>query len=238
MKQHIDIHFRSIDDTPINKDPDLHSKKLNAYHTYLWSKPLPSGDIFHLKSNDVSPYKLMYQSLEGILELSSDCICHTYSKTKRMKEIVSTANQEAIAKCLDLGRSIGGYLIFPSTRMDNQATINVMRGFHPLILDRIDLTLECIRRWYVHIESPLYKHLERYRSFFELFVDFKTYINFFLLNDFIDEQTGEVLFLIPFNDFKKTKALPSNEEEYREYISQLTHAIQKRNERIINYTRI
>ena len=33
-------------------DPDEHSPTLRAYHKLLWSKPLPSGDMFELNVID------------------------------------------------------------------------------------------------------------------------------------------------------------------------------------------
>ena len=62
-------------------------------------------------------------------------------------------------------------------------TINGERGWNKRIVDRFDLTLECIRRYYLDIESPLKETLERYKSFFLLFEDFRHYVEFFFLQD-------------------------------------------------------
>jgi hypothetical protein len=51
----IDITFDFRSDTAPGKDPDTFSPTLRTYHQLLWSKPLPSGQLFRL---DVSgpPY--------------------------------------------------------------------------------------------------------------------------------------------------------------------------------------
>ena len=44
----IDIEFDVFSDTPSGKDPDSYSPTLRSYHRELWSKPLPSGELFAL----------------------------------------------------------------------------------------------------------------------------------------------------------------------------------------------
>ena len=48
-------------------------------------------------------------------------------------------------------------------------TTNVSRGINPSIKDTFDLTLECIRRFYLNENSPLSHTLRRYSLFFSLF---------------------------------------------------------------------
>lgn len=45
-------------------------------------------------------------------------------------------------------------------------------------MDRFDLTLECIRRHYLNMDSPLAPTLSRYTKFFALFGDFPGYVSF------------------------------------------------------------
>jgi hypothetical protein len=141
----------------------------------------------------------------GNFNLTSDSIGHTYSRIKRTKDIISNINPDRIYEFWNLAHTIGAYLIFPSDTIDNKRTINVVRGLHPYIIDRIDFTLECIRLWYLNLESPLYKHLNRYRNFFEIFTDFKQYIDFFLLNDLVSDEDYNIKFLLPFHGFEKQK---------------------------------
>ena len=44
-------------------------------------------------------------------------------------------------------------------------TINGARGFSRQISDQLDLTMECIRLYYLDLQSPLYETLKRYDSF-------------------------------------------------------------------------
>ena len=82
----IDVNFDVYSDTPKERDPDSHSPTLRKYHQLLWSKELPSGNIFTL--TDKVPRKLHHNSDLGEFLISSDSIGHTYRSTKVMSEIV------------------------------------------------------------------------------------------------------------------------------------------------------
>jgi hypothetical protein len=79
--------------------------------------------------------------------------------------------------------------------------------------DRMDLTLEAIRRHYLGERSPLTEVLGRYSDFFRLFVDFQGYVEFWHLNDLIAAD-GRVRFYLPFDDFCRNAA-PATVAEYR-----------------------
>lgn len=224
----IDIKYNMHTDSNY-KDPDTYSKTLNTYHKFLWSKPLPNGETFKLMSNESKP---LYLKL-GEVKLSSDCIAHEYVKLKSMQHIISKIDKNDLNTTLDLFSTIGGYIIFPSYKIDNKATINVIRGLHPRLKDRFDLTLECIRRWYIGEESPLYKHLDRYHDFFNLFSNFKGYVDFFLLNDLVDESYN-ILFWRSFESFD-TNPLPQNVVEYNDFIKNVSRFINSRNNRIAEW---
>jgi hypothetical protein len=213
------------------KDPDTYSKTLNSYHHYLWSKFLPNGVMFNLESIGDYKYHLIYNNDSFIMKLSSDSIIHPYHYFKRMQHIISQIPQKDIEYFHHIGATIGGYIIFPSEKINGKGTINTVRGFHPLILDRFDLTLECIRRYYLEENSPLYDHFLRYKYFFNLFMDFKGYVDFFLLNDLVDENY-HVKFWLPFTEFGITKALPKDKEEYNIYMSNVIEFVKNRNRRI------
>lgn len=61
----------------------------------------------------------------------------------------------------------------------HQNNMNGMRGINPYISDRWDLTLECIRRYYNGEKSRLSEAIEADKEFFDLFVDFKGFVDFF-----------------------------------------------------------
>jgi hypothetical protein len=115
-----------------------------------------------------------------------------------------------------LGYTMGGMLVFPCNQVDRKPTINVARGFHPKISDRMDLTLECVRRYYRHEDSPLAPALGRYAGFFALFEDCQGYVNFFLLEDLVSSDCEAVRFFMPFNDFSPP-AIPGDLDTYLEF---------------------
>jgi len=217
------------------RDPDTYSKKLHKYHTLLWNKQLPNGEVFNLVPSLSAPYYFKTPLLDNKFIFSSDAIIHTYSRRPSMSKIVNKFSKDEINEFLDLASTAGAYIIFPANKINNQPTINMIRGMHPRIDDRFDLTLECIRLWYLGGDSPLYKHIDRYKEFFELFVNFKGYVDFFLLNDLVDENYEKVNFWLTFVDFSKIKPIPRDEKEYRYYMKKVTKFVNARNKRIIKY---
>lgn len=219
----IDPSFDFYSDTPDGKDPDIHSPTLRRYHQLLWSKKLPNGTKLDL-SMTPSTY------LEGCsMVFSSDAISNSYRHTKRIAHIVN-ASKEDSDRLFTTGSQIGGYIIFPSNRVHRKPTINGARGMNPRIADRFDLTLECIKRHYHSESSPLSDVLARYKTFFDAFVSFKEYVNFFLLKDFVTPDY-EVKFFLPFNNFH-TNGLPQSTKAYTEYSWAATNCLKARTARI------
>jgi hypothetical protein len=122
-------------------------------------------------------------------------------------------------------------MVFPGNRVDGKQTINGARGFTRKIADRLDLTLECIRRHYLGRPSPLDHVLARYRDFFALFEDFKGYVEFFILQDLVAHDYGAVKFFMPFEDFN-TPSVPKDADTYGEYRRLSIEFIEARNRRI------
>ena len=231
-KKHIDINFNFYSDTPEGKDPDSYSPTLRNYHKTLWSKPLPNGLIFDL--DDKTPMLLHHKSELGEYFLASDSIGHTYSKWQSTSHIINKVSPDEIDSFFSLCSTIGGYIIYPSKRVDNQMTINGARGVNPKIKDRFDLTLECIRRHYTSEKSPLSDTLKRYSSFFNLFKNFQGYIDFFLLQDLVTEKYSSIKYFIPFKSFENFP-LPNNVDEYRLYKKNMTDLILARSQRMLNF---
>ena len=127
--------------------------------------------------------------------------------------------------------TIGGYLVFPSKRIDGKMTINGARGTNSKIKDRFDLTLECIRRYYAGEDSPLDETLQRYSSFFNLFETFWGYVDFFHLQDLVSDDCSTVKFYLPFDNFERS-ALPLNVSEYLSYKKLVLDFVSARNQRI------
>jgi hypothetical protein len=93
--------------------------------------------------------------------------------------------------------------------------------------------LECIRLYYAGQQSPLIDTFLRYKNFFDLFENFQGYIDFFLLNDLVDENEN-IRFYSAFDNFK-TKPTFNNVDEYLVYKKKVTDFINSRNKRIENY---
>jgi hypothetical protein len=148
-----------------------------------------------------------------------------------MAHIINQLSEGEVNELFSVGSTIGAYILFPSNRIDWQPTINGARGMNHKIADRFDLTLECIRRYYLQQDSPLATTLKRYASFFDLFDNFRGYVDFFLLQDLVAYDYDSIHFYLPFDEFKSSP-LPSNVSEYRTYRSGVLNFIHSRNRRI------
>lgn len=214
-------------------DPDVTSPTLRRYHRLLWRKSLPSGELFDLQANRHDTY-LFYDLPAGGISLGSDAITHSY-KHQAKKKWLTTRIPDVVQDLFDRGSTIGAYIIFPNSQIDRNHTINQARGMNHLIDDRFDLTLECIRRFYIDEPSPLTETFARYASFFELFESFECYSQFFLLDDLLDQQ-GHIRFFLPFDHFQSPPEF-RDVEDYMVYRDNVVDFISARNSRIEDYAR-
>jgi hypothetical protein len=212
------------------KDVDSYSPTLRRYHQALWSKPLPSGAPFDLDDTTPNSY-LHHRSNLGEFFLASDTVITTLTGHGALAPIRHLIPESETITFLSHCFTIGGMLVFPGNRVNGKMTINGARGFHPRITDRLDLTLECIRRHYLGQPSPLGGVLDRYRDFFALFEDFHGYVDFFLLQDLVTNDYSRVAFFAPFDDFM-TPAIPKDINTYREYTRLSIEFVQARSRRI------
>ncbi len=226
----IDITFDFRSDTPPNKDPDTWSPTLCRYHKLLWSKRLPSGELFDLDYK-TAPFYLRHCSDLGDFCLSSDTVIPTFKKRtidQVPKDLMTFGG---------LGYTIGGMMLFPAIQIRRKWTINQARGCTKKIRDRFDLTLECIRRHYAGGESPLSKVLARYQDFFGLFRDFSGYVEFFLLQDIVTDDCKAVRFFTPFDDFNSSP-VPDSLSAYLAYKKSAVEFLNARNQRILDWSEI
>jgi len=214
------------------RDIDKYSPTLKKHHQLLWSKPLPSGEMFDLKP--MSNRYLVFRPDELVFSLSSDQISNSMRTTERMKHITSQVSEAELDEFQYLGATLGGTILFPGKQINRKITINVARGWSKQIEDRIDLTLECIRLQYEGHPNPLGATLAIYWKFFELFETFDQYVNFFLLQDLVPD--GRVKFFLPFDDFKRP-ALPVDVDEYREYMDNGKAFVRERGRRMNQWAR-
>lgn len=242
---HIDVNFDFTTDTPnywnnfwerdillgcAGNDPDNKSKTLQIYHQLLWSRELPNGKKMELEIGK-GRYYLQW---EGFC-FGSDSIIASfrYKRYRSMIEKVSNLlpnYHSFMENYLHKSYTIGGEIIFPK----KAGGINQSRGCNMYIKDRWDLTLECIRLFYLGEISPLYDVLSKEKDFFDLFVDFKGYIDFFFLQDCVSPDYNQVDFWIGGKDFIRNP-LPKTPEEYLIWINKELDFIYKRNKRIQSY---
>lgn len=231
----LNIAFDFRTDTPEGKDPDVFSPTLRSYHKLLWSKPLPSGVVFEL--DDITPgWYLHHRSKFGEFFLTSDAVVPTFRYSPVIRNVFKVPEYK-LEEFIRIGYTIGGMMLFPGNRIDGKMTINGARGFHPRIKDRFDLTVECIRRHYGGVDSPLSKVLARYADFFGLFGDFHGYVEFFLLQDLVDDDCSAVKFHAPFKDFGLSP-IPQTLGMYQAYQERAIAFIEARNCRVARYYRL
>ena len=227
MRTDIDITFDFRRDTPGGRDPDTYSRTLRRYHKLLWSKRLPSGELFEL--DDTTPGNYLYhRSAVGEFSLSSDAVIPTFRWASHIKKLISDEELKAFNA---VGYTIGGMMVFPGNQIDGMWTINQARGCTKRIGDRFDLTLECIRRHYSEGESPLSGVLAWYARFFNLFGDFRGYVEFFLLQDLVSTDFSSVKISVPFDNFRGSP-IPADAHEYNAYENSSIVFIEARNQRI------
>lgn len=239
----IDTHFDFTSDTPNYwknfwkdpcgigggyNDPDAYSSTLQLYHSILWSKELPNGEYMDLslgKGYDYLTWKDFRFGSDSILA------SFRYIKYRSMLQEVAKVvpdYQAFIENFLRKSYTIGGSIIFPKKN-----SINRRRGCNPLIKDRWDLTLECIRRYYCNQSSPLSDTMSLNKDFFDLFVDFKGYVDFFYLQDCVSPDYQNVIMWID-NDNFSNAPLPKSVNEYILWINNQLEFVEKRNARIEN----
>lgn len=211
-------------------DPDSASLTLQRYHKELWSRKLPNGEVMELEEG-YGPNYLTWKNFR----FGSDAIIvgFRYFKYRNMIEQVMDRVGDYKAYYEDLIRksyTMGGMIIFPK----HWSSMNQNRGKNYIISDRWDLTLECIRRYYKGEDSPLYSTIVADKEFYDLFVDFKGYVDFFFLQDCVSEDYSQVD--IWCGDGTMTESgLPKTLDEYFAFIDKEFEFLSKRNKRIDDY---
>jgi hypothetical protein len=238
----VDINYDFRKDLDVDKD----SYKLKKYHKILWSKELPNKEIFSLDTTK-GEY-LIFHSNSNRIRLSSDWIINTYlhwnyPSIDKIKKQISVYDYDNFNK---LAYTIGSYIIFPLDPIDTPSstyTINTGRCqlVNCKIKDRFDLTLECIRRYYLKKENPFYNEenplsevICDFAYYFDLFVNFKEFCDFYLLQDLTKNNYSEIKYFLTFNSFS-IDPFPKNVDDYREYMKKATEFIIARNKRIDDY---
>lgn len=213
-------------------DPDKDSPTLRTYHQTLWSKPLPNGEVMQLEKGKWADYDyLTYKDMR----FGSDAIIvdFRYHNYREIIDQIFEMKKDYKAYYEDLTRksyTMGGMIIFPK----HPSSMNQNKGTNRKISDRWDLTLECIRRHYKGEESPLSKTINKDKAFYDRFVDFKGYVDFFFLQDCVSEDYSKVDIWCGDAKFEGS-GLPKTIDEYFEFIDKEYSFLEKRNERIKKY---
>lgn len=211
-------------------DPDAKSATLRLYHRLLWSRFLPNGEFFELEDGR-SRYYLRYKDIY----FSSDSILASFRYWDNKDFIMKVASEvedfhALMEDFINRSYTMGGMMLLPSFRW----CLNQARGCHKRIRDRWDLTMECIRRYYLGEESPLSKTLERSKDFFDLFVDFKGFVDFFFLQDCVTEDYSKVI-LWHETSFFESNPMPKTVEDYLAFLKKELDFLEKRNARIAEF---
>jgi hypothetical protein len=124
-------------------------------------------------------------------------------------------SEEQKRRYFDPPYTIGSAMIWP-VRTIHLPTLNTARGMRIRIADRMDLTLECIRRHYAKEPgSPLADVTTNYGDFFELFCTFEKFVEFFHFQDLVTPEGKIVFFLEEDEDKVFTRlGVPVTKDEY------------------------
>ena len=210
--------------------------KLNNENITLKSDSFVSIGWHYKKLQDVinkAKEKLDEESIDKEIKLISPEL-----KERRQYDESFSLWKKFIWLYLQKSNTIGGFIVFPS----HVNSINQMRGTKAEISDRFDLTLECIRRAYKQNEfirnsnNPLFGINDQDKEFFNMFGSFENYIDFFFLQDWVDDnyKVKNLLNNEPLDDysFSESNPLPTETDEWWTFYKNLMDRLDKRNTRI------
>ncbi len=208
-------------------DPDAGSPKMKDVQRILYNnRKLPNGELFYLGTN----FKW------NDIQFSNDSIIASLRYKKFYPEIIDIASEckdyrKWVEDFIGEAYTIGGIMLFPVPY--KQKSINVARGpDNPTVFERFDLTLECIKGYYDGVETfhnrkdDVLAAVNRNADFFSKFKDFKGYVDFFYLQDFVDKDYN-------INRFVDYLGKP-DKKDYWVFMDNQMNCLRKRNERISN----
>jgi len=196
------------------KDPDSDSPKLyedmkNFLEQRL--KECPLNGKFKISGIELFE---KYRRKELLIHVNDDKDNHVYDIIaatdyigySTLRAYNEGKNFSQIGELLRLSRVLGGHMIWPTRIKDMKtglwvvasekvngefveyATVNCWKGTH--LKDRIDWTLFRLNEWYTEPENgDGFKYVfKKYHIFFELFADFREFIDFFCLGAFVTED--------------------------------------------------
>ena len=206
-------------------DPDARSDTLRYYQYLLYRRELPNGEFFDLQ------YHTKPNLVWNGKRFSSDSIIVSFRHRRYpvIEEVAARPGfREWIGRFIRESCTIGGEMLFPV-----DPSINTARGFNNTsVSDRFDLTLYCIQKYYEGAESlddygldRVLDAVRRNGEFFDKFLDFRGDVDFFLLQDAVDERYDTILYL----DYL---GKPRSVGDYDRFLAMEIGFLRKRNERI------
>ncbi|MDR0978912.1 MAG: hypothetical protein LBL91_03105 [Lachnospiraceae bacterium] len=210
-----------------------------------------SGNVIYQNS----AYGIEIQVDDEFIWLGSDYI----GASVAWAESLGKYERKEIVEFLEISRRLGGHIVFPrsyykkdknnilqkETYRWRNISINQARGGRRGYYDRFDLILYAIKMWYEdknnEKSSKLYKTINKNKEWFDLFGNFREYINFFKLNGFVNDNY-EVLDLTTYNgdetngykiidhedDSEEILCRLRGKDNYRRYVKGVNNIIEQR----------
>lgn len=222
-------------------DADRDSERLRSDHALLWTKELNSKALFAPTppAHRGDGYLIFTDGSGDRHWYGSDAITNSYTTWTRPKALVDAIaglSEDEKRRFLTPPYTSGSIMIWP-VRSKDPATMNRVRGRHPAIGDRMDLTTECIRRHYAgEPEGPLAEAIHAYADFFALFDGFQEFVDFFHFQDLVTDDYEQVRFFLPLEDFQRP-GTPSTTEEYVTYREKVLELVERRGRRMAEWVR-
>ncbi|AMM31932.1 hypothetical protein SA2016_1251 [Sinomonas atrocyanea] len=233
-----DTSFDYKTDKPAKSRPDADndSPQLRVDHELLWTKKLNSGVLFAPTAPSArrNGY-LIYTDASGERHwYGSDAITNSYTgwlTPNSLAGAVASLSPAQRSRYLNPPYTIGSAMIWP-VKSQEPYTINKARRS---IGDRMDLTLECIRRHYAgEGESPLTAVLNAYADFLGLFNGFEEFVDFFHLQDLVTPDYSKIQFYLPFESFEHPRT-PVTATEYVTYREATLEFVARRGRRMAEW---
>lgn len=171
-------------------------------------------------------------------------------KDKYIDSDLARLSLDEIVAFLNETRKLGGHIFLPTLiqfpgndkcEKRNVHTLNQAKGFN--LNDRFDLYLLDLNNYYINgkTSESMQPVFDYFSSWLDLFDDFKGYVDFFKLNDFVSDDYTQVINLLTGEYFDKgTKVtpeinvLPKDHDGYLAYAQNTVKIIKKRNELIVD----
>lgn len=140
-----------------------------------------------------------------------------WMRPKALVDSIAALDERLKVRYLNPPYTVGSAMIWP-VRSRDRPTTNQARETRSAIADRMDLTLECIRRHFEgRADSPLADVLAAYGDFFALFEGFDEFVDFFHFQDLVASGYEGIRFYLPLEEFER----PGTRRTVDEYVAHM-----------------